>query len=500
MLKLTPIAFLPLVASCSIFDPLVRYQVGSARHNYEAASPHVSMVALFPWNDIKKHLKPHFTLDGEKALELSRSLNALYDEQVSRAYSLQIAAQLLGTLDPSKAQAAPGAAAPPPVGQAAPGAVPTPPVGQAAPGAAPAPPGNKAAPPANDETPLAKAIADLAGNRSTIGIESGLNYRLAAGLLDLVMILNESIKHVPRIEGYSQYLLVTQVSVIPRKRNLPFDVYTDLAFFPGPGEPARPPPYRQGDDATIEDPAPLPEVFTLLPTNTMELAQEQRTRRLAADLSLGGSGTLGSVGLSGSGGTRQEQRDQALALDYNGIFSAERIATNVVRAAVGARQTAGGDYEMIASSSLVATYILVPNWYKRLDVYTEQTLVNPLSGKPLGRGVPASIYDSDLADLVENHELKWQDNKNVDNKGIKVCDIGKDAPSSAPGKAVAFFKKKLNDLVLRGEYEEFLKFVRICLRPAKEPMPREEYQPLWLDAVRIVANLPRSFFRVQIKQ
>jgi hypothetical protein len=66
-----------------------------------------------------------------------------------------------------------------------------------------------------------------------LGTEALTQYQVAKTLFQAIKLMNRSLKDMPRSDIYEPYVLTLQISLMPYKRNMPYDAYGTLSFFPG---------------------------------------------------------------------------------------------------------------------------------------------------------------------------------------------------------------------------------------------------------------------------
>jgi hypothetical protein len=249
-----------LLAGCqSAEDKLFKPRL--AKSHYDAASTHVAVLSVAPWNDMVDKLQPGFTLTGDGALARSLPGTQLLMNQLLEATNASLRVALpttsitraeTNTLDQT------GTAAPTETRnvteeeRSGPGTLPD---------LGPDPSGGR-------------KVADLPGltlDPNKLENQAVLEYQTANALFQQVQILNNYVRYAVKRTGFTPYLVSLQVTVLPTARNEPYDVFADIAFMPPqPYDESGGVPETGAKAETEQEPAPprlAPLVIPLLVTD-----------------------------------------------------------------------------------------------------------------------------------------------------------------------------------------------------------------------------------------
>lgn len=397
---------LALVGCESAEDKLFKPRL--AVSHYDAASTHIAVLSVAPWNDMVDKLQPGFTLTGDGALAKTLPVTQLLTSQVLEATnaSLQMALPSFSQTrtDTTTSQQATGAAATESRDvteeeRSGPGQLP-----------------ELGADPAGGRR--AKDLPALTLDPNKLENQAVLEYQTAAALYQEVQILNSYVRYAARRTGFTPYLVRLQVTVLPTARNEPYDVVGDISFLPPLlagrriGEPAsraesleesrknllltvgqstatenaptvlrssgagKPPagPTADKSPASLEnsgadntpvriDPTsqPVPFVVPLLVTDDVELSLQSRAVEIVRQLQGALSGQVQNIGFNANAGSLQDQIAAALGNDLNAVSTIGRLNDSTIRVRLGAVNQASNRFSMIPRANTVTLLVLAPN-------------------------------------------------------------------------------------------------------------------------------------------
>ncbi len=362
----------------------------------EAGSVHIAVLAVAPWSHYESALQPQFVLDAEEARrQVVRDTAAGY-ESSNRALGLSAGV----TEEPDEH-------------------------------------GILAAP--NTSTFTQNFLSGPTLGRP----DAMLEYWAAAALYQEVQLLNRTIRDAAIPGGYRPYLVRLQLSLLPRRRNEPYDVYTTLSFFspmlePGAAEPRgtlqgtaaaegtadptetalayEPPPTSLRSGSTRRStllPGTGPCVLPLVVTDNLESSMQSRSAQDVQTLALAFLGFPGKFATDLSAELFQDQLQAQLhSRDLNSLLTVARLSENSLRVRLGAMQQATAKFAMVPRNHYVTLLLMVPDDAPAaIDLVAQTVLVDTetgveLSGTPEQRvgellsGVRARARHPELDDAV----------------------------------------------------------------------------------------------------
>jgi len=316
----------------------------------EAGSVHLAVLSVGAWDDFVDALQPEFDLTPEGALERVLAPTRISARHVEDALRLRLAA---------------GAA--PPDG-AAPGAVPDPGLPQ---------------------VPL--------------HADPMTQYWAATALYQEVQLLSRYLRHAAIRPGYVPYVVRLQVTLLPRRRDIPCDALATISFFPaGEGRAD----WSARGDATPEAPAPsrepagreVPQVLPLLVTDNLEAGVASTSSRSARDVGIGVGASGGSAGLQAASG----ESERAAGLDLNSLLTVARVTDNTLRVRLGALQRGSGAHVMVPRTHGITVLVMMPEGAERLRLVMRTVMTDAESGAELPRRSEARV-DELLAGVAAEH-------------------------------------------------------------------------------------------------
>jgi len=305
----------------------------------EAGSVHVAVVSITPWNDIKAKLRPEIPVDPKTLKNQAiPSTQAMLDKYLS---ILRLQASLAPTIvkntsktttttetgkdDNTTTEATTEEA-----------------------------PGTPRAPVAG--TPLAagsKPASDVSGITS---INSSLALRAMASYKQDVEALNAEVDYAASRTDYEPYLMRIQISVMPRRRHLGYDVYSNLSLFSYSGKSDA----VTGSSVEREATAGTPFVVPLLSTDSIETAERAQSIEALRDIGVAVDLVKGFGGL-GLSANSQKDRQQALqGLDVNSLMTLGRLSDNSLRVRFGAANDPGGGYATHSRTNTISVLVFFP--------------------------------------------------------------------------------------------------------------------------------------------
>ena len=198
-----------------------------------------------------------------------------------------------------------------------------------------------------------------------------LEYTAATALYQEVQLLSRYVTDAALRHKMRAYIVRLQIGIIPFRRNLNYDVYTKIGFFPKE-TPNRPkslifPPV--GPNHSVAHPA---FVLPLLVTDNLEGALVSQTydtiRQLALALSFMKSGVGANLGMDNV----QEQFQSSMFADVNSLFTVGRLTDNALAVRFGAvhhgkDKKNKSQYSIIPRTHNVTLVIMVPEAFAEPD-------------------------------------------------------------------------------------------------------------------------------------
>lgn len=199
-----------------------------------------------------------------------------------------------------------------------------------------------------------------------------LEYQAATSLYQEVQLLNRSVGDAAIPSGYRPYLVRLQVSLLPHRRNEPYDAYTTLSFFApteakvaGASELRMAPPATSLRDVQVTRSELLPGngpcVLPLIATDNLEGSLQSRAAQESTNLALAMLSFPGNFASEARAELFQSQlQAQLQARDINSLLTVARLSENSLRVRLGAQQQATAKYAMVPRNHFVTLLLMVP--------------------------------------------------------------------------------------------------------------------------------------------
>ncbi len=267
------------------------------------------------------------------------------------------------------------------------------------------------------------------------------------------------------------------IELMPIKRNLPLDAYTDVSFF------------LKGDRNK------LPIIIPMIASENYERAKSAYLQRYIFELSAALSGYLGYAGAKATVDSVRDELNRSLTSDINGILTVGRAGDNVLRVRMGARYADGGGYEMIPQVHRIAFMLLVPSDYDNPNRNRERSL--ELQARHLYR----NAHSGDIIALGEDSDKQWNNtisdmisSYKLDETAHLPCMI-----NNGERKTVRDAVSGLRNLVVRGLYREYNEEFDRCFyyydkkSNIREPYGLDDSNEVWALMTALLANYGGSF-------
>ncbi|MEQ1895690.1 MAG: hypothetical protein ABL998_24385, partial [Planctomycetota bacterium] len=321
-----------------------------------AGSVHVAVLAVAPWSRYEAALQPEFRLDADEALQHVLRDTASGAESTNRAAGLS--AGVTQQPDDNGILAAP-----------------------------------------STDSRSSSWISGAPVSRP----DAMLEYQAATSLYQEVQLLNRSVGDAAIPSGYRPYLVRLQVSLLPHRRNEPYDAYTTLSFFcphdpagggAGGGGGAAPELRHEPPGTTLRDaevslrrllPGNGPCVLPLIATDNLEGSLQSRSSQESTNLALAMLGFPGEFASELRAELFQSQlQAQIQARDLNSLLTVARLSENSLRVRLGAQQQATTKYAMVPRNHYVTLLLMVPEGAPPVvDLVARTVLVDTETGVEL---------------------------------------------------------------------------------------------------------------------
>lgn len=373
----------------------------------EAAAVLISADVAAPWDDVANAMQPKFDLaTGDAAMKKGvLPATAEIQEQVLNAFNLSAALS-----------AAYGGAG----------------------SKAPSSPSNGAA------SPL--TLPPIQKPTEPIGVDPALQYQAALALFQQVQLMNAQLQRIEHDNKYVAYLVQLRLTVMPYRRDLPYDLHTQISFFvePGPSNGISSGVETKEQTAGKTDSTRLicqpkfkkpPHVIPLLATDDLERALTSEAAETARQIGLGLAAAFHGVG-AGLQTTNTRQEAKAVeGQDINSLFTVGRLSDNTIYVRIGAanQPSENGKLSLIGKNYDVSVIVLFPRVYfdeeclagkpMRFDILGRSEFRNATTGRPLNHR-PRSVLIDQIDEamrgaLYSSGQLPaWQNTPNTAKRAI----------------------------------------------------------------------------------
>lgn len=207
-------------------------------------------------------------------------------------------------------------------------------------------------------------------------------YTAATALYQEVRLLSSYLTHAVKREGYKAYVVRMQVTLLPFRRNEPYDTYANISFFPG-----------NKKDPTFDFPVDTSAVVglysvPLLVTDSIEAVYLSKDDEAVRQALLGGILSAGHFGISAAAKDINYSRGRKL----NSLMTVARLTDNSIRIRLGASQLSDSEFRMEPQNHNISILLLVPaalavdkdfevhvmNYFSFIDARTGR-VVDPMS-------------------------------------------------------------------------------------------------------------------------
>lgn len=319
----------------------------------QAAAVLVSATAT-PWATIAAQLQPNLSLTSAQALAEVAPVTQSATQATASSLGATLAIGLLG----HGAMPASGASGP---------AIPSTP-----------------APPAGS-LPSATIL------NATPPLDPMLKYLSGAALFQFVQLLNTELTSNVQQNDMVPYVVRLKITVFPYQENLPYDLYSDIAFFNtkkavNDNEKSA----KQPETCMLKKPHLLPKVIPLLVTDDIERATGAAVSETARGLALALTALTPTVGAAAAFNTAIQKLNTISGQNFASNLTVGRTTDNTLAVRIGApyQQTAGR--ALVSRNYEVALILLVPKCTRKtadtqhvVRIYMQNKFLNAINGKPL---------------------------------------------------------------------------------------------------------------------
>jgi hypothetical protein len=396
-----PTLLLALVLSGGCADTRLTHPVSVASRD-QAAAVLLSVSAVAPWEQVAEAVQPSFALTGDQALQQVAPVTQRIQEQVLSAFGVSLGLGLPQSSSASSITRTESGTTSTTTSTTQPGVVP------------PAPSGI----PAGGQLPPGVALTGDAG------LDPILKYQAAAALYQAVQLMNREVQLAASRRCFMPYLVRLKLTVVPYRRNLPYDLHARISFFsdnatlsksPSPqlsqGSPEGPltietrpasPPPRSATSASkdgCDNAKELPQVLPLLVTDDLERALKLRAVETARQIGLALSFMYQGVGGSLGANRVTQALDAISGQDINTRLTVTRLSDNTLYTRIGAAYQATAGAALVGQTNDISLILLVPRGYfgddaapaPSIDVYAFTEFRDAIGGTVLGDRPASSL-------------------------------------------------------------------------------------------------------------
>lgn len=467
------------LSGCTSLENLRHLVDSRPKSQSEAATIHLAHLSTkLMTEDVVDELSPRFAMNGDTALQKIAPVTGLFDEILSTEIDARIKIEL-------------------------------------------APKGTATPPEANgNQTSTTSQQTTQSAAKLTAGADPFTAYSTANALHQEVTVLNNYARNFPTRAGHRPFLVRLQLSVIPKRRNLPYDIYSDLIFFAdlGPLNESYRQRRRRAKHPSLLNERKAVFAIPLLASENLERGIDSRSRALRSGLGLSGAGLLGTTSVGAGVDAERLNKLQSLANDLNGLFTIGRVTDNVLRARFGAVQNAEPSYEMIPRTHHITILLLIPEGAKTVEIEAKQSMRHAVTGEPLDRNQGSDAFVKKIAQAVAPFKLKYDFSKRTNPKlgseeDLCVFRHGLDEEEHEEKefetlKVVQFVRKRLRGDFVKGDFDTFLQRVKTCLQREKDKGYEgliefeavDRAHVLWTQIAQIQADLPDAFVSFEVPE
>lgn len=334
-----------------------------------------------------------------------------------------------------------------------------------------------------------RSISDLPGipdSLKTIRNDPMLEYTAATALYQEVQLLNRYVKDAALKHNMDAYVVRLQLGVVPFRREMGYDIYTKIGFFP-----------KDSEGQTNYKAVVLPLLVTDNLEGTLASHAQDTIRQLSLALSYMQAGIVGSLGLD----RYKEIFESELFTEPNSLFTIGRIADNALGARFGAMRQGKSKYSIIPRTHNVTLLLMVEKSFannggsnnkpnseseKGVRVVTRTTMRSVTDGKILPQQEKGDQVQrvEDAINAFLDSKVKKIEKRCINNLPQEATDF-----SSCLGTTDAILK-----WVLKNDFSQFHKELEKIGGKKVNSFSRE----LWMDIVELLDRNHYSGTRFQL--
>ncbi len=492
------------------------YEQKRVERQYQAGASHVAVLAVAPWEEYVESLQPDFQLNSEKALKevdkVSGRVQHLKLTKFKGGFKLALPTSTITLTDTETTEDGKTSKRSEKVTEEKPGDA-----SKISEGKDP-----------GDFTLTPEALSAASDGLS---VDPATRYRSATALFQRVKILNRYLRDVVCREGYRAYLVVLQISLMPRARNMPYDALTLISFF-GDDSPdvlfTEANPCKRKTAASGEtsesgqekDQAKkeaeikkiklafskrksankTPLVIPILATDSMEVVLADRGQEFIRGLSLGLSATVQGVGASAGLESLLKNIQSSSTKDLNSLFSVARVSDNTLMVRMGAYRQGPKAYAMVPRTHNVNVLLLVPARYFK-------TGSNNNNGEEkVGRRSATIKLRSftNFMDATTGEELKDRDKDNLNDdlkKMAKKYNINEDCLVALLHSSILNNREKFLEFTRETLKNETLRNEASAGKENKKPiyvLDNLKFDVLWMEILKFTCGAKRGMTTFEV--
>lgn len=224
-----------------------------------------------------------------------------------------------------------------------------------------------------------RSIKDLPGipdSLKTIRNDPMLEYTAATALFQEVQLLNRYVKDAALKHNMDAYVVRLQLGVVPFRREMGYDIYTKIGFFP-----------KDANGKTEHKAVVLPLLVTDNLEGTLASHAQDTIRQFSLALSYMQAGIVGALGLD----RYKEIFESELFTEPNSLFTIGRVTDNTLGARFGAVRQGSKKFSIIPRTHNVTLLLMVDKGFavlgnnKKIRVVTRTLMRSVIDGKQLAQ-------------------------------------------------------------------------------------------------------------------
>jgi hypothetical protein len=207
----------------------------------------------------------------------------------------------------------------------------------------------------------------------TLSVDPVSAYQAGASLFEQVKLLNHSLRDIPHFKGYTPYIVTLQISLIPHKREAPFDAYANIGFFTDTNIPPTPP----GKDSQT-----IPLIYPLLTTDALEAANDQQNLNQLRQLTTSITAAIHSVGIQAGLDQLNQNLNTVNGLNLNSLLTVGKLNQNCMVVRIGARNQPGSKdrFSLVPETHNVSLLVLARTNANELEMTSRTIFRDVLDG------------------------------------------------------------------------------------------------------------------------